>query len=149
MWKVILKGPQIPSIKIDGIDIPKPEEDWDDNDMRMRELNAKTMNVLYYALDSTEFNRIFTCNTAKEIWDKLEITHEKTSQVKFSKINLFVHNYKLLKMNPNETISFIFTRFTDITNGLKSLDRLYSNIDLVQKILRSLPDKWDPKVTAI
>ena len=40
-------------------------------------------------------------------------------------------------------------RFTDITNVLKSLDRLYSNADLVQKILRSLLDKWDPKVTTI
>ena len=52
-------------------------------------------------------------------------------------------------MNPNETISAMFTRFTDITNGLKSLDRIYSNADLVQKILRSLSDKWDPKVSTI
>ena len=52
-------------------------------------------------------------------------------------------------MGPNETISVMFTRFTDITNGLKSLDRIYCNADLVQKILRSLLDKWDPKVIAI
>ena len=52
-------------------------------------------------------------------------------------------------MDPNETISVIFTRLTDITNDLKSLGRMYSNADLVQKILRSLPDKWDPKVTGI
>ena len=43
----------------------------------------------------------------------------------------------------------MFTRFTYIINGLKSLGRTYSNADLVQKILRSLPDKWDPKVTFI
>ena len=43
----------------------------------------------------------------------------------------------------------MFTRFTDITNDLKSLGRFYSNADLVQMILRSLPNKWDPKVTAI
>ena len=79
LWKVILKGPQISLVKVNGIDIPKPELDWDDNDMRMGELNAKEMNVLYCALDSTEFNRIFTCNTIKKIQDKLEITHEKTS----------------------------------------------------------------------
>ena len=79
----------------------------------------------------------------------MEVTHEKTSQVKSSKINLLVHNYELFKMNPNETISVMFTRFTNITNGLKSLGRIYSNADLVLKILRSLPDKWDPKVTTI
>ena len=71
LWKVILKGPQIPSIKIDGIDIPKPEEDWDDNDMRMGELNAKAMNVLYFALDSTKFNRISTCSTAKKKMEQI------------------------------------------------------------------------------
>ena len=67
LWRVILKGPQIFLIRINGIDIPKPEEDWDDNDMRMGELNAKAMNVLYCTLDSTEFNQIFTCTTAKKI----------------------------------------------------------------------------------
>ena len=67
LWRVILKGPQILLIRVNGIDIPKPEEDWGDNDMRMGELNAKAMNVLYYALDSTEFNQIFTCTTAQEI----------------------------------------------------------------------------------
>ena len=144
-----MNGPQIPLIKVNGIDIPKPEEDWDDNDMKMGELNAKAMNVLYCALDSTEFNRISTCTSAQEIWNKLEVTHEGTSQVKSSKINLLVHNYELFKMDPNESISAMFTRFTDIINGLKCLGRNYTNADLVQKVLRSLPDKWDPKVTAI
>ena len=52
-------------------------------------------------------------------------------------------------MDPNESISAMFTRFTDIINGLKCLGRNYTNAYLVQKVLRSLPDKWDPKVTAI
>ena len=65
--KVIFKGPQIPIIRVDGIDIPKPEEDWDDNDMKMEELNTKAMNVLYCALNSIEFNWISSCSTAKEI----------------------------------------------------------------------------------
>ena len=67
LWRVIVNGPQIPLIKVNGIDIPKPEEDRDDNDMRMEELNAKAMNILYYALDSTKFNRIFMCTTTQKI----------------------------------------------------------------------------------
>ena len=117
--------------------------------MKKAELNAKAMNLLYCALDPNEFNRISTCNSAKEIWDRLEVTHEGTNQVKESKINLLMHNYELFKMEPTETISEMFTRFTDIINGLKSLGRTYTNSDLVQKILRCLPDKWDAKATAI
>ena len=60
-----------------------------------------------------------------------------------------MHNYELFKMKPSEIISKMFTRFTDIINGLKNLGRVYSNSDLVDKVLRSLPDKWDSKVTAI
>ena len=44
----------------------------------------------------------------------------------------------------------MFTRFTDITNNLKTLGKTYSNEEMVRKILRCLPkNKWGPKVTAI
>ena len=43
----------------------------------------------------------------------------------------------------------MFTWFIDITNGLKSFGQMYLNADLVQKNLRSLSDKWDPKVATI
>lgn len=43
----------------------------------------------------------------------------------------------------------MLTRFTNIINGLKSLGMSYPNVDNVSKILRSLPESWDPKVGAI
>lgn len=55
-----------------------------------------------------------------------------------SKINLLVHKYELFKMNENESISEMFTSFTDIMNGLKDLGRDVSNVELVNKILHSL-----------
>ena len=85
------------------------------------------MNILYCALDHNEFNRISTCESAKEIWDKHEITYEGTNQVKYCKINILVHNYELFKMN--ESIIEMFTRFIDIINGLKSLEKVYINSD--------------------
>ena len=58
LWKVIIKGPHIPSIMVDSIPIPKLEDDWDENDMRQIELNTKVMNLLYCALDPNKFNRV-------------------------------------------------------------------------------------------
>ena len=40
------------------------------------------MNALYCALDRGEFNRVSGCETAKDIWKLLEVTHEGTSVVK-------------------------------------------------------------------
>ena len=77
------------------------------------------------------------------------MTHEGTSRVKESKINLLIHSFELFRMKPIETIGDMFTRFTDIVNGLKRLRKSFSDFELVNKILRSLPKSWDPKVTAI
>ena len=61
--------------------------------MKMTEINIKVLNLLYYALDPTEFNRVSTCIFVKEIWNKLQVTYEGTNQVKNSKINLLMYNY--------------------------------------------------------
>ena len=134
-----------PTKIIDGVESAKPEKEWDEVDKKMAQLNAKAMNILYCALDANEFNHILTYLSAKEIWDRLEVTHEGTNQVKESKINILVHKYELFKMEHDESITEIFTHFTDIINGLKYLGKSYSNSDLVRKILRSLPRTWEAK----
>ena len=107
------------------------------------------MNLLYCALSTSEFNRISTCTSAKEIWDKLEVTHEGINQVKESKISILVHKYEVFKMKPNESISGMYTCFTDIVNNLKNLGKSYTDSKLCRKVLRSLPYSWEAKVTAI
>ena len=62
---------------------------------------------------------------------------------------MLVHQYKLFKIDPTESIISKFTRFTDIINKLKRLEKVYTNSELVRKILRSLSRTWEAKVTAI
>ena len=52
-------------------------------------------------------------------------------------------------MKPIESITNMFTRFTNIVNCLKSLDKDFTNSELIKKILRSLPKNWESKVTTI
>ena len=68
----------------------------------------------------------------------LEVTHEDTNQVKETKINMLIYKYELFKMEPTETITSMYTRFTDIVNNLKNLDKAYTDGDLCRNILRSL-----------
>ena len=91
LWSIIVNGPHIPTHTINNLVTLKPERDWDENDKKLAQLNAKGMNILYCSLDANEFNRISVCASAKEIWERLEITHEGTNQVKESKINMLVH----------------------------------------------------------
>ena len=141
MWNVILNGPHTPIIIVNNMYVPKFEKDWNVNDKKMAQLNAKAINIIYCSLDMHKFNRISTCILAKKIWDKLEVTHEETSQVKKSKINLLIHKYKIFKIKPHESISDMFIRFMNITNVLNDFGKIYTNHELVCKILRSLPKK--------
>ena len=38
---------------------------------------------------------------------------------------MLVHKYELFRMKANETIYEMFTRFIDIIDGLKSLEKVY------------------------
>ena len=55
----------------------------------------------------------------------------------------------MFKMKPNESIVEMFTRFTDVVNGLEGLGKRVSEQDKVSKILRCLPPKWNSKTKAI
>ena len=102
-----------------------PMIDWNELEKKTFALNAKAMNALFCALDKNEFNRVSVCETALDIWHTLEVTHEGTSRVKESKINLLLHSFELFRMKPSVTIGDMFTRFTDIINGLKGLGKKF------------------------
>ena len=52
---------------------PKLRSEWTDVDMKKVQLNFKAMNTLHCALNITEFNKISTCESANEIWEKLKV----------------------------------------------------------------------------
>ncbi|GJS01498.1 retrovirus-related pol polyprotein from transposon TNT 1-94 [Tanacetum coccineum] len=105
--------------------------------------------VIYNALPRKEYERIFMCNMAKEIWKTLLITHQGNSQVKDNKIDLLVQQYEQFVISEDESIDSAFARFNTIITSLKALDEGYSSKNYVRKFLRALHPKWRAKVTAI
>ncbi|KAA3470233.1 zf-CCHC domain-containing protein/UBN2 domain-containing protein [Gossypium australe] len=107
------------------------------------------MHTLFCALGLKKYSKVSSCFNANEIWDKIKVTHECTSQVKKSKVRILTLNYETFKMKPGEDIKVMFDRFTTIINGLKSYGKIYLNKEEVRKMLRSLPKLWEAKVTII
>ncbi|KAH9763080.1 hypothetical protein KPL70_001052 [Citrus sinensis] len=65
-------------------------------------LNSKAMNALFCALDKKEFHRVSSCESAQEIWNKLEVVYKGTNQVKDSKISRYTCQYELFQIEQNE-----------------------------------------------
>nr|GEZ04014.1 DUF4219 domain-containing protein/UBN2 domain-containing protein [Tanacetum cinerariifolium] len=111
--------------------------------------NNEAKITLYNALPHREYERVFICETTKEIWHTFIITHQGYVQVKNCKINLLTQESEKFSISNEETIDSGFTRFNTILTSLKSLDLDYSSKNYVKKFLRTLPLKWRAKVTAI
>ena len=54
---------------------PKLRSEWSKTEVKKVQVNFKAINTLHCNLNPIEFNQILTCQTVKEIWDKLKITH--------------------------------------------------------------------------
>ncbi|KAH9751651.1 Integrase catalytic domain-containing protein [Citrus sinensis] len=148
--EVVCDGPFMPTFKDEvGDDIPKPSSQWSELEKRKMSLNSKAMNALFCALDKKEFHGVSSCESAQEIWNKLEVVYKGTNQVKESKINRYTRQYELFQMEQNENVYSMYTRFMDIVNTLGALEKTFSNSEKVKKIIRSLPNEWRPKRTVI
>lgn len=90
-----------------------------------------------------------TCEAAKEMWDKLEVTHEWTSKVKKDRIISLVNEYELFKMTDDENVESMFPRFSKIVHELRSLEMVYSNFIQVTELVRSLFEAWETKITIL
>jgi hypothetical protein len=111
--------------------------------------NANGMNAILNGLAEAEFVKVMHLQTAKEMWDKLNRSYEGNEKVKDAKLQTFMLKFEQLKMNEDETISKYFLRVEELVNAMKGLGEKIEESILVQKILRSLLDKFNPKVSAI
>ena len=65
---LIKNGPLIPErVKEDGASMIKRPEEFDSEDYKMTEKNAKARKLLYFGLGLDEYTRISKCESAKDI----------------------------------------------------------------------------------
>ena len=140
LWMIIENGPLIPKKATEGVKIiPKKPQEFNANDFKMMEKNAKAKKLLYFGLRPDEYTRISECESAKEIWDALRVAHKGTNEVKQSRIQLLMRKYELFKMGDKEMVMEMYTHLTYIINELKSLGKSSTTKELVRKILSFLP----------
>ncbi|VFQ88423.1 unnamed protein product [Cuscuta campestris] len=130
--------------KVGETTIPKTEDEFDAEDIKKVENYAKAINMIYCAVNPDDYRKISCCTTAKEMWDKLEVTYEGTDQNKIRTKRTYQ-----FRMKEVEKLDDMFDRFSKIINDLHALKKTYTNKDLVRKILRSLTPEWRSKADAI
>jgi hypothetical protein len=111
--------------------------------------NDKVLHALCQALSPSEFAKISNCESAKEAWQILETTYEGTKLVKSAKLQMLISKFEEIKMLEEETFGEFYSKMSDLRNSMVSLGKPISDVKLIQKILRSLLERFRIKVTTI
>ncbi|GJX72873.1 zf-CCHC domain-containing protein [Tanacetum coccineum] len=135
LWHIILNGdfPSVVKNEVTQILEEVHFELQDDNLKNKLANNNEAKMVLYNALPKKEYERIFMCKMAKDIWQSLLITHQGNSQVKDNKIDFLVQQYEQFTILEEESIDSGFARFNTIITSLKALDECFSSKNYVRK----------------
>ncbi|XP_028957459.2 uncharacterized protein [Malus domestica] len=127
----------------------KPHEEWTLADQTHSMNNQKGLNALFTALSPDQFSNISNCETSKEAWDILQVTYEGTNAVKESKLQRYVTQFEIIRMEEDETFSDFYAKLNSIVNACANLGDKIPESRVVKKVLRSLPSRFQPKKTAI
>ncbi|XP_075080031.1 uncharacterized protein LOC142165358 [Nicotiana tabacum] len=99
-WDIICDGPHVPMKKLEEIGplVPKGRREYSDINKKAIEKNYHAKKILICGIGPDEYNKVSTCDTAKKIWEALQTAHERTTQVKQSKIDMLTTEYELFRI---------------------------------------------------
>lgn len=59
-------------------------------------------------MSGAEYDKISICETAEEMWDKLEVTYDGTTKIKKAWISSLVNGYELFKMVVDKKVESMY-----------------------------------------
>ena len=130
----------------------KPKEaptNWDDAKIKAANFNSRALNALFSAVTNEEFKKISSTKTAKEVWTILQTTYEGTKAVKDLKLQRLTTSFEEVKMEEDELFDEFYAKLKDIVNSAFNLGETILEPKIVRKVLRSLPERFHAKITAI
>ncbi|XP_065630733.1 uncharacterized protein LOC136068039 [Quercus suber] len=111
--------------------------------------NSKALNAIFCGIFPDEFHRISHITVAKEAWQILKTTYEGTKKVKDTKLQMLTTRFEELKMSEDESFDSFYSKLNEVVVDKFNLGEKTEDSKIVRKILRSLPESFRAKVTAI
>ncbi|KAG7547302.1 Reverse transcriptase RNA-dependent DNA polymerase [Arabidopsis suecica] len=109
----------------------------------------KVKHYLYQSIDRVTFEQILDRRTSKIIWDSLKRKFGGNERVKKSLLQKLRRDFEVLEMKESEKVEEYFTRVLAIANQMRSNGETMSDSKVVEKILRTLSEKFTYVVVSI
>lgn len=114
-----------------------------------RTKDHKVKHYLYQAIDRATFEQILDRRTSKIVWDSLRRKFGGNDRVKRSLLQSLRRDFEVLEMKESETITEYFARVMAIANKMWSNREVLPDSKIVEKILRTLTERFTYMVVSI
>src|SRR4051812_26813150 len=141
LWDLLMDGYKHP-VKATGVRLTR--QGMNDDQKKQFKNHQKCRTVLLNAISHAVYEKISNRETTCDIYESLKMTHEGNAQVKETKALVLIQKYEAFKMEEDENIEAMFSRFQTLSAGLRVLDKGYTKVDHVKKILEAYPEDGDP-----
>ncbi|KAL8120256.1 hypothetical protein AgCh_017419 [Apium graveolens] len=149
VWMAIEDDVRTPTKTVDDIIIEKKVSEYTLEEEATMNIAAKEEMVLTSALEEKEYKRVNNCKSKQQMWNKLMVTYEGTTDIKDSRMDTLIQEYENFKLQEGENIIDMETRFNRIIDELSQLGKNYTQNEKNRRVFKSLPPSWKVKVTTI
>lgn len=138
--KVILKANELFDI-VSGLEKAPPEVKGDENKTLkfFNKADSKAQKIIVMTLGQQPMLHILSCNTAHEMWSKLESVYEQKSK---TSIHLIQQRFYSFEKEPVDNIATHISKLKQIVQQLKDLGENVSDTMIITKILMTLPSDF-------
>jgi hypothetical protein len=114
-----------------------------------RRRDQLALSQILQGIDYSIFGKIANAKTSKEVWDILKLSHKGVEKAQKSKLQSLRREYERYEMSSSETVDQYFTRVINLVNKMRVYGEDIPDSKVVEKILRTMPMKYDHVVTTI
>ncbi|XP_074324012.1 uncharacterized protein LOC141660934 [Apium graveolens] len=143
LWEAVEEDYEVPQLT----DNPIVAQIRLHKDRKSRKSKARA--TLFSAVSAEIFVRIMTMKSAFEIWNFLKKEYEGDEKMKGMKILNLIREFKLQKMKDSETVKEYCDKLLGIANKVILLGSEFSDSRLVQKILVTLPERFETTISSL
>eukprot|EP00253_Pinus_taeda_P015233 PITA_15233 len=110
---------------------------------------AKAKNIIISGVIESSYHNVLGCKTTQNVWDKLENIYAGDSNVKEAKLQIYRAKFEQLIMKEDDNIVAYFQHVDEITNTQEGLGEPLDEKNIIRKILRMLPGRFNQKVSVL
>ena len=115
----------------------------------MKARKPRNLTCIHSTLSDVVLTRFMAYESPKEVWDKLKEEFEENSRVKAVKVLTLKREFELLRMKEGETVKEYSSKLLELVNKIRILGEVIEDSKVVEKIMISLPTKFESKISAI